>query len=183
METLRQFIQSHCRQVELGKGDVDIEFFGVQVIGEPDPDELRRLVTENKDGEFGDSFDLFDGAGHSYADLCLWIGSHSNALLLMALGDHLGLWRLLTPTAYLPTVSVKIQQQMARRGRIAIKAPQAQSAHQKPLSPLVQPPYRKGWLSAPKSVAAQSDSLYSPAPTKKTTGAPACSYPWDYPLH
>lgn len=75
----------------------DMIFFKVAARGEPDPAELKRLIEENKDGEFDMHVDLFDGKEHNYMELGAWIGDQGLAITLMGLGTVLGLWKLLSP--------------------------------------------------------------------------------------
>jgi hypothetical protein len=118
---LREFVINHTVKVTLGAGDVDIEFFGVKVIEEPSKEELLELVTNSKEGEFGTSFDLFDGEEHSYLNLGGWIGDQGLAMQLMALGKYLAIWDLMTPTTMLPMMPLELRQKMAGSGMITIK--------------------------------------------------------------
>lgn len=120
ISTLREFVLKHTAKVELGQGDVDIEFFGVKVIGEPDAAELTKLVTGSKAGEFGTDFNLFDGAEHSYLNLGGWIGDQGLSMQLMALGKYLAIWDLMTPTSILPMMPLELRQKMAEQGMITI---------------------------------------------------------------
>lgn len=120
MQDLRNFITKHCQQVPLGQGGNDVAFFGVKVINDPNPDALRELVQSHKDGEFGTHFDLFDGKEHSYLNLGAWIGDQGLALMMMALGDHLKVWQLLTPEKLLPGIPEELKMQMVQQGMISI---------------------------------------------------------------
>lgn len=96
---------------------VDMVFFKVAAEGAPDPEELRRLVTENQVGEFC-TLDLFDDAEKSYIQVGGWIGEQSLGMMLMGLGHILGLWRVLTPRMLgLPE---NLVQQMAGAGMVSI---------------------------------------------------------------
>ena len=103
---------------------VDMVFFNVMVVGSPDPDEFRRLVTTNKAGEFCD-VDLFDGKEHNYMELGGWIGDQGVAMQLMALGQLLGLWRVITPLML--GLPADLAMQMAGAGMVSMIAPNAEA--------------------------------------------------------
>ncbi|MCK4666879.1 hypothetical protein KAU33_09030 [Candidatus Dependentiae bacterium] len=75
----------------------DLEFFKVSLKGEPNAKILRELIKNNHSGVFCD-LDLFDGKEHSFIEIGGWIGDQSAALVLMGIGNLLGLWELFTPT-------------------------------------------------------------------------------------
>lgn len=111
--TLRNYVLAHMERGEckcgrcIDRGDrpdptghtVDMMFFVASPKDQPDADELRRLIREHK-GEFCE-VNLFDGVDHSFMGLGGWIGDQGLALLFMALGSQLGLFRLLTPRTML----------------------------------------------------------------------------------
>lgn len=97
----------------------DLVFFKVSAKPGADAETLRRLVRENKDGACGD-VDLFDGKEHGYFELGGWIGDQGLAMMLMGLGDVLGLWTLLTPSN-LP-ISDELKRTMAGTGMLSIIA-------------------------------------------------------------
>ncbi len=99
----------------------DLIFFKVSAVGEPDAEELRRLIKDHK-GDYGE-VDLFDGAEHGYMEIGAWIGDQGVAMMLMGLGSLLGLWRLLTPRTVLGALIDEDRvQQMAGMGMINIQA-------------------------------------------------------------
>lgn len=76
---------------------INMEFFEVSIKNDPDPEVLRKLIKDNPTGAFAD-VDLFDGKDHNYMEIGGWIGDQGLALVLMAMGDLLGLWEVFTPT-------------------------------------------------------------------------------------
>ena len=63
----------------------DMVFFEVSANPGADAETLKQLVSENKEGSFGD-VDVLDGNEHSYLELGGWIGDQGLALMLMGLG-------------------------------------------------------------------------------------------------
>ena len=133
MKTLRKFVEDHaergtCRcgrcvdqpvdDVQPTGHTVDLIFFEVSAKGEPDTDELRRLITESRQGEFCE-LDPWDGKEHSYIEVGAWIGDQGLAMMLMGLGAVLELWPLMTPRM-LPGLPDALVQQMAERGMVSI---------------------------------------------------------------
>ena len=94
----------------------NVEFFKVSLRNEPDAEILRKLVMDNK-GEFNDA-NLFDGKEHSYIEIGAWIGDQGYALILMGMGELLGLWKLLTPTSF--GMPEELRQMMAGQGLVTI---------------------------------------------------------------
>ena len=97
----------------------DVYFFEVASANGADSEALRDLIKEHK-GEFADA-DLFDGNEHSYIAIGAWIGDQGLALMLMGLGQVLGLWTLRTPKMF-PGLSKELMDQMAGRGMVSIQA-------------------------------------------------------------
>lgn len=95
----------------------DMVFFKVANHG-GSADELRTLVSEAKKGFYGD-VDLFDGLEHNYLELGGWIGDQGYALMLMGLGNVLGLWHLLTPVNMLGLDGEQAMK-MAGMGMVAV---------------------------------------------------------------
>jgi hypothetical protein len=88
--------------------------------GEPNKDELEALIKANK-GEFCE-IDLFDGKEHSYIEIGGWIGDQTDALLLMGLGNLLGLFKLLPPNNLMPFLPQAMRDQMAGMGMVSVMA-------------------------------------------------------------
>lgn len=133
MDELRQYIFNHvarsaCRcgkcvtngPESLPGHTCDMVFFQVSAVDDPDPAELERLIRANVRGNHCD-VDLFDGNEHGYQELGGWIGDQGLALVLMGLGDLLGLWKCLTPLNMLPGIDKELAMQMAGAGYLTIK--------------------------------------------------------------
>ena len=120
MKELREYVINHCQRMFPSKGEVNMEFFDVNFKGELSKDELETLVRNNVEGEFGTNVNLFDGNEHSYTKLGAWIGDQGLALMLMALGYHLKLWSLMTPSIMLPELDAETKARMAGAGMITI---------------------------------------------------------------
>jgi hypothetical protein len=98
----------------------DVVFFDVSQ-HDANADELRTLIVDSKEGEFGMTVNPFDGNEHNYMELGGWIGDQGLALMLMGIGKILGLWSLLTPKM-LPGIPDDLVMQMAGMGMISIQA-------------------------------------------------------------
>lgn len=134
MSTLSEFVLKHsirgscqCRYcagkqeaVKISNGHTaDLVFFEVAATGNPDADELRRLVDEN--GLPG--YDLFDGHEHSFIEIGGYIEDQGVGLRLMGLGTLLGLWKLLTPKNVMgDTIDKEMCMKMAETGLVTIQA-------------------------------------------------------------
>ena len=96
----------------------DVIYFRVRAFGEPNAEELRRLIVAHP-GIFS-QVDLFDGQEHNYQELGGWIGNQELALMLMGLGELLELWTLITPRSLgLPNDLVRL---MTGAGLITIQS-------------------------------------------------------------
>lgn len=118
---LRDYVLANTAKAEVGTGTSHIEFFDVNYSDAVDAPTLRELVENAHAGEFGTNFDLFDGTEKNYMQLGAWIGDQGIAMQLMALGAHLKLWQLLSPSTMLPAETpAKVKEQMAGMGMISI---------------------------------------------------------------
>lgn len=134
MNNLIDFIQNHAERgaCQCGKcidapaepdkyqptgHTADLVFFKVRTKDEPSADDLRSLIRD-QDGGW-----LFDGNEHGFVEIGGWIGDQSAALMLMGLGEILGLWRLLTPISILgPLVAREMAMRMAEAGLVSVQA-------------------------------------------------------------
>ncbi|MFK4136545.1 hypothetical protein ACI2KR_30395 [Pseudomonas luteola] len=67
--------------------------------------------------------DLFDGHEHSYIELGAWLDSQSVALMLMGMGEDVGLWKCYTPSTVLKIDNRSDQGKMlAAKGLVTIRA-------------------------------------------------------------
>lgn len=100
----------------------DVIFFEVSAREGADAETLKRLVRENKAGDYGD-VDVLDGKEHNYLELGGWIGDQGLALTLMGLGAVLGVWKLFTPKTLLGKDGPDdLVQQMAGQGFVSVQA-------------------------------------------------------------
>lgn len=125
MPALNSYISTHTAtmpadSVPDGKNAVHLILMDVVPSQNADADTLRELISEHK-GEFCDANPL-DGAEHSYIELGGWLGNQHDALALIGLGTHLGLWKLLSPRTMLPgMLTPEQEQEMAGQGLIAVQ--------------------------------------------------------------
>lgn len=125
-EYLRQYILGHmpciCGQCPKPENPVvDLVLLKFEIKPGADAESLRLLIKDHK-GEFCEC-DPLDGKEHGFIELGAWLGSQEAALGMMGLGEHLGLWKLLTPTRVLgkdlPPILAKV---MAGSGLLTIIA-------------------------------------------------------------
>ena len=140
MNLLQQYVQTHAERgtCRCGKcfdhpGEdqqptghtADMVFFEVCGKDDPSADALRELITNSRQGEFGD-LDPWDGKEHSYTEVGGWIGDQGLALMLMGLGHVLGIWKIMTPK--LLGLPDNLVMQMAGQGMVTIMPPPARGA-------------------------------------------------------
>ncbi len=92
-ESLVEYVKNHT--IRNKNGSVDMYFFKVNAVNNPDAQTFIRLTKEHQ-GEFNE-VDPFDGREHNFIELGGWIGDQSTALSYMALGQMLGLWKIFQP--------------------------------------------------------------------------------------
>ena len=98
---------------------VDMEFFKVSLKNNPNPEVLRQLIKDNPTGAFSE-IDLFDGKDHNFMEIGGWIGDQGLAIVLMGMGNLLGLWEVFTPTKLgMPPLLAK---ELAGQGLLFIKS-------------------------------------------------------------
>lgn len=112
------------KTVDIGhnlKHTVNMYFFDVSARNDPTVEEFTKF-TESHKGDFVDINPL-DGKEHNYMEIGAWIGDQGVAMQYMALGELLGLWRIMTPAVILnlddPTQK-NLADQMAGMGMISI---------------------------------------------------------------
>lgn len=113
---IADYTLAHTSQADEG---INMEFFKVAVTGDPTKDEFLKLVAEHK-GEYGDC-DLLDGKEHSYLEVGGWIGDQGIAMQCMALGVHLGIFKLLTPSTVMPFLDEDTKRLMAGQGLVCVQ--------------------------------------------------------------
>jgi len=114
-----EYTQTHIRVCTGKEQGINMEFFVVQVIGNPNKEEFIKLMNQHK----GDhcACDFNDKEEHSYIEIGGWIGDQGIALWFMALGSHLGVFNLMTPSGILPELGKELHAQMAGAGYITVK--------------------------------------------------------------
>ena len=98
---------------------IDMEFFKVSLKNKPKAKVLHKLIEDNPSGAFAD-IDLFDGKDHNFMEINRWIGDKNNAIILMGMGDLLGLWEAFTPTKL--GVPPLLAKELAGQGLVFIKS-------------------------------------------------------------
>jgi hypothetical protein len=106
------------RDKKLEGRSVDMFYFNVCATNNPDVETFKRLIAEHK-GEWGEMNPL-DEKEHSYIEVGGWIGDQSLAMQFMALGELLGLWRVMQPTMIGLDRHEEVAQQMAGAGLVSI---------------------------------------------------------------
>jgi hypothetical protein len=100
----------------------DTVFFKVRLKDEVVAADLKKLVEEHK-GDYGD-VNVFDGKEHGYIELGAWIGDQGLALILMGMGELVGLWQLLTPySMFGKDFPAAMAMEFAGQGLLTIKTP------------------------------------------------------------
>lgn len=106
---------------------VDVQFFKVAlknsdltgVDKELIKNDFIRLAKNHK-GIYKD-IDLFDGNEHDFIGIGAWIGNQGLALMLMGMGELLGIWEVATPNRLAPDFSEETRSMLAEAGCISIK--------------------------------------------------------------
>lgn len=75
---------------------VDMVFFKVAAKDAPSVEDFKALTAAARDGSFS-AVNPLDGLEHNYLELGAWIGDQGLAMLYMALGVNLGIFKLLSP--------------------------------------------------------------------------------------
>lgn len=110
------YTTAHTTQAAEG---INMEFFKVAIVGDPTKDEYLRLIAEH--GGEHCRCDLTDGKEHSYLEVGGWIGDQGLAMQCMALGVHLGVFKLLTPSTMLPFLDENTKQMLAGQGMVCVQ--------------------------------------------------------------
>jgi hypothetical protein len=97
----------------------DVYFFKVSAESTARHEDLIEEIKQHR-GEFVEC-DPLDGKEHSFIELGGWIGDQGMALMLMGLGNILGLWNLMTPNM-LPGLPKDLADIMAGQGMVTIQA-------------------------------------------------------------
>lgn len=100
---------------------VNMYFFDVSAKNEPTAEEFKNLTNAHQ-SDFVDVNPL-DGKEHNYMEIGAWIGDQGVAMQYMALGELLGLWKIMTPAAILDINNPEqkmLADQMAGMGMVSI---------------------------------------------------------------
>ena len=92
----------------------DLCFFKVAKKDTAKKEELLALVNE-------ECPEFLDGKEHSYIEIGAKVGDQGLGMMLMGLGDLLGIWKLLTPYTAAPFLPDDLKKQMVGMGYISIQ--------------------------------------------------------------
>ena len=120
MQKLDDYVRNRTIQVELGAGDVDVGFFGVKVLEGTDKEQFAELVEDSVVGAFTSIDVLNAGRVLNYIELGGWIGDMGIALCFMAMGTHLGLFKMLSPDELMPNLTDDLKKEMLGMGMLSI---------------------------------------------------------------
>lgn len=100
---------------------VDMIFFRVSAVNDPKADEMKALIAAHQSDY--EPVNPLDGEEHGYVELGAWLGDQGYAMMFMALGQILGLWKILSPYTMLgKDIPESMAMQLAGAGYITIKA-------------------------------------------------------------
>lgn len=113
-----------CLASEEEKGSApQVDVYAFKVAFKPkeqiDKAEFERLIKEHEP-EFGVKLNPYDGEEHGYIELGAWIGDQRDALVFIALSDHLGLAKALHPGNIMPFLEKDLQNMLAGQGKICL---------------------------------------------------------------
>lgn len=92
--------QSLIEAVDESRPVIDVFMFRVQFKADASKDEflsVLREVTQPRAGVFNDVSPERLQDGPSYIEMGGWLGDQQRALIFMALGEHHGVWQVVTP--------------------------------------------------------------------------------------
>lgn len=92
---------------------VNLTFFEVSVKNDPTTEQLTELVKKALP-------ELLDGSEYNYIQLGGDLGDQGAALMLIGLGDLLGLWKALSPDTTMPFLDEGTKKMMAGQGMVAL---------------------------------------------------------------
>jgi hypothetical protein len=101
---------------------VNVFFFDVSAFNDPTVEEFVELTKEHQ-SDLTEDVNPLDGLEHSYMELGAWIGDQGVAMQYMALGEILGLWKVMHPGKILNLNNPREKQladQLAGAGMISI---------------------------------------------------------------
>lgn len=120
-----EYVQANALQLPADskeEGAVSVHFFKVK----PRPgafgataEKFREAIKAHK-GEFR-TVDPLDGNEHGYIELGAWAGDQGAALLLMGLGECLGVWKVMSPEFMMPSMP-DLWNELAGAGYVTVRA-------------------------------------------------------------
>ena len=143
MQNLIQYIINHTDRGECQCGhcvdklpdrlaphhSVDLGFFWVSARNNPDPEVFRRLLLEEYP-DFSSSSPMAATLSEmSYISIGGVLGDQGLALMMIGLGEILGLWDVLTPQKVLPGFDKSVYDQMMGMGLISASISKEQLAY------------------------------------------------------
>ena len=125
MSDLQSFFRK-CLASEEEKGSapqVDVYMFKVAFKPKEQIDKAAfEELIKTHEPAFGERLNPFDGKEYGYIELGGWIGDQRDALIFIALCDHLGLAKALHPGNLMPFMPKDIQNMLAGQGKICLMA-------------------------------------------------------------
>lgn len=109
---------------------VDVQFFKVTLknsngsrLTDADKDIIKKDLIQLIKNHVGihKDIDILDGNEHDLIEIGGWIGSHSAALMLMGMGELLGMWNVVTPNRIASDFSEETRKMLADAGFITIR--------------------------------------------------------------
>lgn len=120
MNELIDFINAHAKVCPLTHPEgISLDLCKVVINGMPEQSTFLALIGENKSG-FMESVDALDGKEHSFIELGAWLGSQGLAMAFMAIGVHLKVFSLLSPSTLFPGLPDDVAHAMAGSGLVSI---------------------------------------------------------------
>lgn len=123
--TCGKCIDAPAKKFQPNGHTADVQFFKVALKDNPTNDEKEMMknkllsLIRQHEGEFCE-LDLLSGDEYNYLQVGGWIGDQGLALMLMGMGDILGIWKLTTPNKVAPEFSDETKKMLAEAGYISI---------------------------------------------------------------
>lgn len=122
--TCGKCINVSAKTFQLDMHTADVQFFKVALKSADANKEVIKndfvQLMKNHKGIYRD-IDIFDGNEHNFIDIGRWIGDQSLALMLMGMGELLGIWKVITPNRLAPDFSEETRGMLAGAGYISIQ--------------------------------------------------------------
>lgn len=120
MDPLAEYVVKHVEQTNEPAADglIDLMFFRCRIQGEPDKATFLELTKAHKGHH--NEVNPVDGVEHGYIELGGWLGDQGLAMCYMALGSHLGCFKLMTPNSVMPFLDEATRNMLAGQGMITV---------------------------------------------------------------